>query len=141
MLLTNLQTSRRRGARRAAFTLLEVLIVVAILVILASAASFSLFRYLDDAKKGKAQTEMNAILTCVKKYYAEHGEWPPAGNLAATVGPMMEGNQQLLDPWGQPYTLSLKQEQQADGTTTERPFIQCNGIAATGKPAFTVPDK
>ena len=61
MLLTNIRTARRKAARRAAFTLLEVLIVVAILVILASAASISLFRYLEDAKVGRAKTDMRVI--------------------------------------------------------------------------------
>ena len=60
MLLTTIRTARQRAenraVRRAAFTLLEVLIVVAILVILASAASIALFRYLEDAKVGRAKT-------------------------------------------------------------------------------------
>jgi general secretion pathway protein G len=139
-LLQQLRT-RRNARRRAAFTLLEVLIVVAILVILASAASISLFRYLEDAKVGKAKTEMNAVLGVVKKYYAEKGEWPPNGGLAATCGPMMEGNPQLLDPWNQPYQLEVRGETQSDGTTNQRPFIISTGPTTVGKPAIQVPEK
>jgi general secretion pathway protein G len=138
MLLTNIRTARRKAARRAAFTLLEVLIVVAILVILASAASISLFRYLEDAKVGKAKTEMNTIKSCIGKYYTEHQDWPPQGSLVQTVGPMMEGNQTLTDPWGGTYTFSIEGEQQADGTTNMRPYVYCN---PPGKPPIRVPEK
>src|SRR5580704_11040622 len=100
MLLTNVRSTRRKATRRAAFTLLEVLIVVAILVILASAASISLFRYLEDAKVGKAKAEMMTIVGAIKKYYSERGEWPDPGSLVQTIGPMIEGNQTLTDPWG-----------------------------------------
>jgi general secretion pathway protein G len=144
MLLTNLQSAplqsaRRRATRRAAFTLLEVLIVVAILVILASAASISLFRYLEDAKVGKAKAEMNTILGAVKKYYTEHQEYPDPSSLQTTIGPMIEGNPQLLDPWQQPYRLITNAESQADGTSTLRAFIQCQ--PPNGKPLIQVPEK
>ena len=49
-----------------------MLIVVAILVILASAASIAYFRYLEDAKVGRAKTDMRAIEQALKKYYTEH---------------------------------------------------------------------
>jgi general secretion pathway protein G len=140
MLLTNIRTARKRAARRAAFTLLEVLIVVAILVILASAASVSLFRYLEDAKVGKAKAEMNTILGAVKKYATEHeGNYPEPNSLTATIGPMIEGNPGLLDPWMTPYQLVTAPEQQADGTTTNRAYIVCQ--PPNGKPRIQVPEK
>ncbi len=138
MLLTNIRTTRRKAGRRAAFTLLEVLIVVAILVILASAASISLFRYLDDAKVGKAKAEMNTILGAVKKYYSEKLDWPDPNSLQQTVGPMIEGNPTLQDPWGGVYRLDVRGEAQADGTQSQRPFITCQ---PPGKPMIQVPEK
>jgi general secretion pathway protein G len=138
MLLTHMRSTRKSDSRRAAFTLLEVLIVVAILVILASAASISLFRYLEDAKVGKAKAEMNTILGAIKKYYSEKQEWPPPNSLQTTVGPMVEGNPQLLDPWGQPYQYTVKQQQQADGTTMDRPYVFCQPPG--GKPPIQVPE-
>ena len=44
--------TRLRRVPRAAFTLLEVLIVVAIIVVLAGVSSIYVFRYLEDAKEG-----------------------------------------------------------------------------------------
>ena len=46
---------RNRVTRRAAFTLLEVLVVVAILVILAGVGVVATTRYLEDARKSRAQ--------------------------------------------------------------------------------------
>lgn len=140
MLLTNIRSTnmRRKAARRAAFTLLEVLIVVAILVILASAASVSLFRYLEDAKVGKAKAEMNTILGAVKKYYTENQRWPDQGSLPATIGPMIEGNPGLNDPWGGVYTFGTQDDPQADGTVNTRAFIYCQ---PQGKPRIQVPEK
>jgi general secretion pathway protein G len=139
MLLTNIRSRRGKATRRAAFTLLEVLIVVAILVILASAASVSLFRYLEDAKVGKAKAEMNTILGAVKKYYTEHQQWPDPGSLPATIGPMIEGNPGLNDPWGGVYQLRTGGEQQADGTVNDRAYIVCQPPG--GKPPIQVPEK
>jgi type II secretory pathway pseudopilin PulG len=112
--------------------------VVAILVILASAASISLFRYLDDAKVGKAKAEMNTILGAVKKYYTEKLEWPDASSLTQTIGPMIEGNPGLIDPWGGQYQLRIVGEAQADGTQTQRPYLTCQ---PPGKPMIQVPEK
>jgi len=125
MLLTTIQSSRRRATRRAAFTLLEVLIVVAILVILAGSASIALFKYLDDAKKGRAKADMMSIETALKKIYAEDGgnEWPQQGD--PRVGQNLEqGQAGLTSPWGTPYTWQVKQ-MDTGGATTERPVISC----------------
>jgi general secretion pathway protein G len=130
MLLTNVRTARQKAGqrvlRRAAFTLLEVLIVVAILVILASAASFSLFRYLEDAKVGKAKSEMQTIVSAINKYYSENGSWPPPGSLAQTIGPMIDGNPSLMSPWNQPYDFQIDTTTKPDGTPNERPIVFCN---------------
>ncbi len=145
MLLTTIRTARQRAenraVRRAAFTLLEVLIVVAILVILASAASIALFRYLEDAKVGRAKTDMKTIETAIKTYYAQNGEWPPQqqGGLAAVAPLIEQGQHGLIDPWGGQYSYSLQQTQDmTDGTTREYPVVMCQPPG--GKPAIYVPD-
>jgi len=67
---------RNRVSRRAAFTLLEVLVVVAILVILAGVGVVATTRYLEDARKSKAQLGCNGLATAVESYYAN----PQSGN-------------------------------------------------------------
>jgi general secretion pathway protein G len=143
MLLTTLRTARTnaagRGTRRAAFTLLEVLIVVAILVILASAASIALFRYLEDAKVGRAKNDMRVIEQAVKTYYLQNGEWPQQLTL---IAPHLEaGQQSLLDPWHNPYTYDLVTYQdETDGSQKQRPIIYCQP-PDPAKPRIQWPEK
>lgn len=130
-----IQTARQRATRRAAFTLLEVLIVVAILVILGGAASVAYFRYLEDAKAGRAQNDMRVIAGVYQKYYGENGHWPPQ---ITDIAPQLENGQQgLLDPWLHPYQVQINTVAQPDGTTQEKPLVICQ--PPNGKPAITYP--
>jgi prepilin-type N-terminal cleavage/methylation domain-containing protein len=71
---------------RHGFTLIEIVIAVAIVAIFAAAISPMVFRHLEDAKIGKAQNEAETIATAVLNYYKDVGAWPytntngPAGN-------------------------------------------------------------
>jgi prepilin-type N-terminal cleavage/methylation domain-containing protein len=120
--------TRHQHHLRPAFTLLEVLIVVAILVILASAASIALFRYLEEAKEGRAQNDMRAIEQALKTYYLKHGEWPPEGEQGlALIAPYLEqGTQGLISPWGTRYYWQLvRMTDEVDGNYKERPVVFC----------------
>jgi general secretion pathway protein G len=139
MLLTTVRTARQKATRRAGFTLLEVLVVVAILVILAGVASISIFRYMEDAKVGRAKSDMRAIEGAIKTFYIQNGDWPPQDNLAAIAPLLEQGQVALVDPWGQPYTWELKTyADETDGTTKQRPVVYCQPPG--GKPVITVPD-
>ena len=71
---------------RAGFTLIEIVIAVAIVAIFAAALSPMVFRHLEDAKRAKAQNESQVIASAVLSYYKDTGRWPytnangPAGN-------------------------------------------------------------
>lgn len=91
---------------RKAFTLLEVLVVVAILVVLASVAGIYVFRYLEDAKVDATQMKMRALEQACKSYALKNGGSFPE-NLQLLIAPpdggspfMEGGNQALLDSWG-----------------------------------------
>jgi general secretion pathway protein G len=140
MLLTTIRNARQKAARRAAFTLLEVLIVVAILVILASAASIALFRYLDDAKISRAESDMQAIETALKTYYLKNDQqWPQEGEdgLVAIIPYLENGEAGLVTPWGGRYGWKLWQSDQ-DGTYRERPLVYCQ-TPNQNKPEVTWP--
>lgn len=76
---------------RQGFTLIEIVIAVAIVAVFAAAISPMVFRHLEDAKISKAQSESETISTAILSYYKDVGKWPvtsangPAGNATARV--------------------------------------------------------
>jgi general secretion pathway protein G len=99
---------RLRSARRSAFTLLEVLVVVAILVVLAGVASVYVFRYLDDSKKDRVKVDLQALTKACEAYKLRNDDFPPSLSVLVqpTDGgkPFLDGGPQALnDPWGKPY--------------------------------------
>jgi general secretion pathway protein G len=135
MLLT---TVRRNSARRSAFTLLEVLVVVAILVILAGVASISIFRYMEDAKVSRAKSDMQAIEKAYETFYTQHQEWPQ--DLIQVAPLLKQGQEALKDPWGNPYVVEIVEYQDpTDGQTIQRPVVRCQPPG--NKPVIQWPEK
>ena len=101
-----LSTTRRHNARRSAFTLLEVLVVVAILVILASVGIVATTRYLEDARKSQAQLRCQGIAQAAEAYLIHPantgGQQPQVNDL---VNPgfgtsfLKNGEADLKTPW------------------------------------------
>jgi prepilin-type N-terminal cleavage/methylation domain-containing protein len=135
MLLT-VRTASQKAARRAGFTLLEVLVVVAILVILAGTASIAVFRYLEDAKVGRAKNDMLTIKKAYETFYTQQFRWPQD---PSEVYPLIEqGQQAFQSPWPNViYQVQLQDTPQADGSTIERPVVTCQ---PPNKPLIVVPD-
>jgi len=125
MLLTT--TARRPSRRRSAFTLLEVLVVVAILVILATVATIATTRYIEDARKSKAQLGCTSIATAIEAYMnnpqnpgvTDEEKMPQGISDLYNVpfgGPsfLRNGQSDTLDPWGKPYQFA--RQPRNDGT-------------------------
>jgi general secretion pathway protein G len=110
-----LSTHRRSLAnrRRSAFTLLEVLVVVAILVVLASVASIYVFRYLEDAKIDKAKLQAKNIEKAAKSYILKNNGSSEGLSLAALIAPpkpLLEGGQEAITtPFNEQYVLDIAQ--------------------------------
>lgn len=151
MLLTAICSTRRSAPRRAAFTLLEVLVVVAILVILAGIAVVAVPRYLEDGKRTSAMAGCKNLATAIQSYTSNPGN--PTGEFPTQItdliqppfgGPSYLGNGQAdtIDPWGKPY--NIEPAQRADGTeymlvTTTAPDgtpISQFGIGPQAMPKF-----
>jgi prepilin-type N-terminal cleavage/methylation domain-containing protein len=69
---------KRPTRTNRAFTLIEMLTVIAIIGILAGLLFPAIGAALKKAKVAKAQTEVKAIETALKGYYTEYGKWPAA---------------------------------------------------------------
>lgn len=81
--------------RPAGFTLVEILIALAIVAILAGIGMGAYGRYREKARVAQAVADIGAIATSIKMYELEERDLPP--NLDA----VRAGTR--LDPWGRPY--------------------------------------
>jgi general secretion pathway protein G len=121
-----------RAARRLAFTLMEVLVVVAILVILAGVGGVMYMRYLDEAKVSKAKIDIKALADVVETYYLKNNEYPaslviltqPQDGERAYLEP-----QAIMDPWSHEYMI----EPNTVNPATGKPLIYSNGPGGGGQ--------
>ena len=78
-------TTRMNQAKRKAFTLVELMIVIAIIGILVAISSPFIFGALTRAKAFTIQNDMLQIDAAVKRFEIEHGFYPPNFRLAGGV--------------------------------------------------------
>ena len=116
-MMSNLSFPRRRESSRsaqAAFTLIEVLVVVAILGILAAIVVPRIMDRPDEAKRVAAQADTRAIAQALKLYRLDNGMYPSTdqglGALVQrpTTNPAPSNWKPYLDklprdPWGSDY--------------------------------------
>ena len=72
------------------FTLLEIIVVLAVIGALAATLAPVVFRYIDDAKKAQAQGDAYTMASAIQQMYKDTGRWPfyknGVGKLAYTGG-------------------------------------------------------
>ena len=119
----------RRSRLRPAFTLVEVLVVMVILVIIAGAATFAVFGNLERAKVQEAKIKAQKIEQAALTYYTLNSEYPTDPSQLITAGPdgsaplLVGGQPAILDPWGQQYTMQVTQ----DGFGSTRVIVTSTG--------------
>jgi len=122
--LTSPHVTRRRPA---AFTLVELLVVIAIIAILAGLGFAGLQGAMESSRRAQARNDVHQVAAAVRAFQLEYGRLPQSGNVisqltgensknivfleakrAKGTPPKggMEGNR-LLDPWGQEYEIIL----------------------------------
>jgi general secretion pathway protein G len=119
---STLKLSLRRtlAARQttAGVTLVEVLIVVAIMALLASGISFAILPKYKEAQVSTAKTSAQVMRRAIQDWQRVNNEYT-----CPTVSQLVEGRHidsgaELDDPWGQPWVLTC---------TEEEVFVQSNG--------------
>ena len=124
-MLASARSARTNITRRAAFTLVEVLVVVAIVVILASVGTIATLKFLDDAKVDNARLSAAVIVDTAKANEAKldgiNFEQEGLGILSQYLD---KGDAGLLDPWSQQYQVKYVQVQsQYTSTTSTRIYV------------------
>lgn len=100
--------------RRNGFTLLELLVVLAILGLLAAIAVPPLMHYLGQSKTQTARLQIQALSQSLDLFRLDVGRYPtqPEGLQALVTkpadvddwdGPYVKRKESLIDPWGHPY--------------------------------------
>ncbi|MBX9626960.1 MAG: type II secretion system protein GspG [Gemmataceae bacterium] len=113
-----------RAARRAGFTLLEVLVVVAILVILAGVGVVATTSYLERAKRSEARLKCNTIAGAVEAYYLNNQQYPETLDQLLSQGggtALKNGQQDLTDPWGKRFNYQVVD--MGDGSGNGAPIV------------------
>ncbi len=103
-MLASARLARSNNTRRAAFTLVEVLVVVAIVVILASIGTLATFKFLEDAKVDAARAKADNLQTYAKTWMVKNDNQPiTSQNIDLLAQYAEEGERALFDPWGGKY--------------------------------------
>jgi len=103
------KAAKTRKTTRRAFTLLEVLIVVAIIVMLAGIGGYYLFARYEEAKLGKAKADCHSLAEQVEIYKLNNDAYP--GSIEALTTAQPNGGDPLVpgdkvrDPWGKLYQI------------------------------------
>jgi general secretion pathway protein G len=108
--------NRRLSRRRAGFTLIEILVVIAVISILAALVAPNVFRHVGTAKDAAAKSQMEMIGAALDAYRLDTGRYPSTDQglealwSAPTVEPRpLNWRGPYLrkavpnDPWGNPY--------------------------------------
>ena len=140
---------RHRLVRQnAGFTLVEMLVVLAIISLIVGLIGPRIISYLSDSKVKAAQIQMENIASALDLYYLDTNHYPTtAEGLPALVqkpasaptwnGPYLKSASALTDPWGHPYVYKFPGQSGPfdlgamgpDGHDTDRPPVQRMGSA------------
>lgn len=120
--------------RRAGFTLMEILIVLAILAVIISLVLPNFLGAQQDANKKAAKLAVKAVESAADIYAAHHdGDFPPSidamlsngGNDPKWSGPYLDKGKVPMDPWGNPIQYTYPGSHQ--GGAGDRPDIWSMG--------------
>ena len=87
---------RLRAARRRGFTLIEILLVVAIIGMLVALVGVAVPKYLESTRKDTAKTQIRMLETALDSYNMKNGKYPATLD---EVKEFLRGNEIPDTPW------------------------------------------
>ncbi|MBC7512428.1 prepilin-type N-terminal cleavage/methylation domain-containing protein, partial [Candidatus Saccharibacteria bacterium] len=124
--MTNIQTVVVRFAK--AFTIVELMVVVAIISILSGGVIASTTKVQQDARDSERETKANIIASSIEKYYNENNEYPSCTKMTAPAATVKSSTLTSLVN-----TDALRAPRQAVGTNS----VQCAASVPNTTTTFT----
>ncbi len=98
-------TPFNRSLREEGVTLVEIMIVVVIMALIATAASIAIIPQINKARIGKAESDLGTIRQAAMLYAVQVGGDCPTVQDLADEG-TLDSSQDSVDPWGNDYLIS-----------------------------------
>jgi general secretion pathway protein G len=125
MIVRTVAARGTRAVTRAAFTLMEIMVVVAIIVILAGVSVVAVTRYMEQARVDATRAKLKTIETAVSDFHNRNHEFPP--NLETLTQPANGlpaylDRDAIVDEWGREIHIDPNST-----SPTGRPLIYSDG--------------
>jgi len=94
----------KKAHRTGGFSLLELMLVLAIIGVLTAVAAWSVYGQGEKAKRKATRASMAIIKGALDQYHLDKSVWPASlSALQAGNTPYLEKSKPLVDGWGQPF--------------------------------------
>lgn len=103
-ILNHSQKHGHRWKTRSGFSLLEIVLVMAIIGVLLAVVAFNVVGFGERGRIRATEASMRTIKTALDTYYLEYSAYPPTIQTLQTVRPpMLDTGNSLTDGWNMPF--------------------------------------
>jgi general secretion pathway protein G len=102
------QQRRRRRIAQEAMTLIEIMIVIVIMAMIATAAGFAILPSLQKARVKQAGSDAKTVRSAVEMYLAENQDCPTVEQLVSSK--ILDKGKAVKDPWGHDYSIECTED-------------------------------